>query len=68
MVAIVSRGPLLELDGKHELPIVQSSRAEATIDLGLIKCIGPGLYDYVDDGTFVQWLKKYPCFVDDICY
>jgi hypothetical protein len=25
-----------------------------------IKCIGPGLYDFTDDGTLAQWLAEYP--------
>ena len=29
-----------------------------------IKCIGPGLYDFEDDGTLTNWLKEYP-YSDD---
>ena len=65
MVAIVPRGPLLGSEGKHELPTVQTSRAEAMVDLGPIKCIGPGLYDYVDDGTFAKWLQDHPNSEDE---
>jgi len=65
MVAIVAKGPLLGLDGKYELPTIQSRRAEAHINLGPIKCIGPGLYDYEDDGTFAQWMRDYPYSEDE---
>jgi len=65
MVAVMSKGPLLV--GKHELemPTFQASCAEPSIDLEMIKCIGPGLYDYVDDGTFQQWLQEHPCSNDE---
>jgi len=45
--------------------IQHDKTTEATINLGPIKCIGQGLHDYVDDGTFAQWLKEYPCFEDE---
>ena len=52
MVTIVSKGPLMGLDSKHELPTIQARRTESNLDLGPIKCIDHGLYDYEDDDTF----------------
>jgi len=65
MVVIVSRGPILGLDGKYRLLSIRSSRAEVITDLGLIKCIRLGLYDYVDDVLFAQWFKEYSYFNDE---
>jgi hypothetical protein len=31
-----------------------------------IKCIGPGLYDFTDDGTLTQWLAEYPHSDDEL--
>jgi hypothetical protein len=31
-----------------------------------IKCIGPGLYDFTDDGTLAQWLADYPHSDDEL--
>jgi hypothetical protein len=31
-----------------------------------IKCIGPGLYDFTDDGTLAQWLAEYPHSDDEL--
>jgi hypothetical protein len=31
-----------------------------------IKCIGPGLYGFKDDGSFTQWLVKNPYEEDEI--
>ena len=59
-IEFASKGPLF-LDGG--LPAIFTPSAicvEAVADLGSITCIGPGLYDYVDDGIFSQWLVDNP--------
>jgi len=65
MVAIVSKNSLAEINPEQELPTFQAIRVEPTIDLGPIRCIGPRLYDYVDDGSFKQWLREYPYSGDE---
>ena len=48
------------------LNIATSSRPTPTSNLdSRIKCLGPGLYDFVDeDGTFADWLRENP-YSDD---
>ena len=48
------------------LNIATSSRPTPTSNLdSRIKCLGPGLYNFVDeDGTFAEWLRKNP-YSDD---
>ena len=48
------------------LNIAMSSRPTPTSNLdSRIKCLGPGLYDFVDeDGTFADWLRENP-YSDD---
>ena len=43
-----------------------SSRPTPTSNLDpIIKCLGPGVYNFVDkDGTFAEWLRKNP-YSDD---
>lgn len=65
MVAIVSKNSRAEINPEQELPTFQAIRVEPTTDLGPIRCIGPGLYDYVDDGSFEQWLREYPYSGDE---
>ena len=50
------------------LNIATSSRPTPTSNLdSRIKCLGPGLYDFVDeDGTFADWLRENPYSDDEI--
>jgi hypothetical protein len=49
---------------KSQKPMVEAiEMIDPTNQLGsfnTIKCIGPGLYDFTDDGTLAQWLADYP--------
>ena len=48
-------------DGEH-VDLVQPTLAPGRdpIDLGPIKNLGPGLYDWEDDGEFTAWLRENP--------
>ena len=55
---------------KPQLPAHETNHESLSIeskeDFGPIKCIGPGLYDYVDtDGTFAEWLAENPYSEDE---
>jgi hypothetical protein len=43
---------------------VQPSYKEAPqkVDIGPLRCMGPGLYDWTDDGEFTTWLANHPTF------
>ena len=59
-IEIASKGPLFLDGGLPAIFTPSAICAEAVADLGPITCIDPRLYDYVDDGTFNQWLVDNP--------
>lgn len=52
------------LDGDEAIEETLETRICATgrqpINLGPIKSLGPGLYEWEDDGEFTKWLVEYP--------
>jgi len=35
-------------------------KAPQKVDIGPLRCMGPGLYDWTDDGEFTTWLANHP--------
>ena len=63
MVAIVLGGPQSRASPRTDLSFTQADPAPTNLDK--LKCMGPSLYEFGDDGSLEQWLRKYPYSSND---